>query len=318
MGAETGTVDNCLIIPTQRLCSILDKFAVKATFFVDAAYLYKLHELKGSHPALNTDFKNVSTQIKELISWGHDIQLHIHPQWYYAQYANGRWRLDESCYKLSDLPADSVKRLFLESKKLLESVSGRQVTAYRAGGYSIQSYPDVVDLFQSAGIRVDCSVLPGRSVLTGPQYFDYRSIPAATLYSFTNNVTKEEEGGKFLELPITTGRVSLLEFYRNYIRYKRIPLSHATFGDGKPACIASTEKNRIRRLLNESKEYRAASIDNGGVMFLSVTYSHHKDKERFVIIGHPKNLSEASLKELDSFLSIKSWENTFELVSSVI
>ena len=48
----TGDVDHCLITPTQELLKILDKHNVKATFYVDMAYIYRLNELRDKYSIL--------------------------------------------------------------------------------------------------------------------------------------------------------------------------------------------------------------------------------------------------------------------------
>lgn len=46
LGGNTGTVRNCLIRPLNALTELLDKYQIKLTLFVDAAYLLT----KVSHP----------------------------------------------------------------------------------------------------------------------------------------------------------------------------------------------------------------------------------------------------------------------------
>ena len=59
----TGTVNNCLIKPMQEIQKICEKHDFKLTIFVDAAYLYRLTELKKDYPALEEDYKNTVDNI---------------------------------------------------------------------------------------------------------------------------------------------------------------------------------------------------------------------------------------------------------------
>lgn len=155
MGNHVGSVEQCLIKPTERLMTILKQHNAKATFFVDASYLYALNKKRISSSKLQSDFESIAYQLLQIKKAGHAIQLHIHPQWYCAEFDGSKWILDEKYYKLSDLPKHIVPSLFIETKNLLESLIEDKVSAFRAGGYSIQSYKEIADLFSSAGILID-------------------------------------------------------------------------------------------------------------------------------------------------------------------
>ena len=141
----TGTVNNCLIKPMQEIQKICEKHDFKLTIFVDAAYLYRLTELKKDYPALEEDYKNTVDNIKWLAKLGHDIQLHIHPQWYYSNYNGKEWILDWDHYKLSDMPRDYAFEVFGKSKELLDSIIEYKTTLFRAGGYSIQDFDTIIN-----------------------------------------------------------------------------------------------------------------------------------------------------------------------------
>ena len=43
-GVQTGTAENCLLDPTNRLIQMAEKYQARFTFFVDVLYLMKLKE----------------------------------------------------------------------------------------------------------------------------------------------------------------------------------------------------------------------------------------------------------------------------------
>ena len=45
-GESTGSVDKCMIEPTNQLLKIAKEFNIKMTFFVDVGYLIKLKASK--------------------------------------------------------------------------------------------------------------------------------------------------------------------------------------------------------------------------------------------------------------------------------
>lgn len=320
MGEEVGTVDNCLIKPTEKLINILDKYNAKATFFVDAAYLYRLSQLKDGNDLLCSDFEKVKQQLIWLVTNGHDVQLHIHPQWYNATYQDGKWMLTTTYYKLSDLDENEAYSLFFKSKDLLESIINKPVIAFRAGGYSIQTFQNINKLFKESGIRIDSSALPMKKSQEGPQAYDYTAIVPGVTYTFNDNIEKKEINGFFTELPITTCRQGFFQALKGSIVYHLTPSEKLKkYGDGKPVkVIGHKKKNLLARIIAGSRQWHSATIDSGGAHNLLNIFRMSSEENVFVIIGHPKNLSDASLRNIDVFFQKLSDRNGVELVSSII
>src|ERR1700752_3016553 len=97
LGKKSGSVENCLLLPTESILNILDKYKIPSVFFVDATYLLKLKELKDSYTNVASDYAKIVAQIRKMISGGHDVYLHLHPHWKDAQYLPeiNQWKLEE-------------------------------------------------------------------------------------------------------------------------------------------------------------------------------------------------------------------------------
>ena len=80
-GAQTGTVDQCLLRPTEALAETVKKHGAHLSLFVDALYLQRLSAEARRYPRLQRDFDAICRQLESLKQDGHDIQLHIHPHW---------------------------------------------------------------------------------------------------------------------------------------------------------------------------------------------------------------------------------------------
>lgn len=309
MGNKTGTVENCLIKPTNKLLTVLDKYNVKATFFVDAAYLYQLDKLKFSYSTLNRDYDSIVKQLRDLSKMGHDIQLHIHPQWYYAKYDGCEWNLSSSPYKLSDMEERDCFDLFHKSKILLEQIIGKNVCAFRAGGYSIQTFNNLPKLFSDNDIKIDSSALSMKSSEGLYQVYDYSNVKSGFYYSFYDDVSKPSNTGPFIEIPITTSKICPLFVAYNFIKSWMIKsVDKTVFGDGVSINSINHEGKRslISRIILYWKfinQQRMASIDKTNSLYLKYIYHSQLKNNVFVIIGHPKNLSMFSVNNLDVFLS---------------
>lgn len=311
MNDRTGDVENCLITPTNELLKVLDKYRVKAVFFVDAAYIYRLNELKSSHKKLESDFLSVSKQIRELVLKGHTIALHIHPQWFYAEYNGNQWLMDFEHYKLSDIePENLAEDYFKKCYSLLSELSNSKITAFRAGGYSIQSFKHFEKMLRDCAINHDSSVLPGMKNLSHLHYYDYTKVKNTDSYSFSGDVSQPDINGENIEHPISTGRVSYFRYCYYRFKYGRIK-GNNNWGNGGPR-PAKGRKKFLKNVLAKAKLTVpvSATIDYQSFFFCDLLYKEYltKDKKDFVIIGHPKNFSPVSLAALDDFLS-RTWEN---------
>ena len=80
-GEPTGTVEKCIIEPTNLLRAIAQRTGIKMVFFIDVGYLKKLIAFKDQFPNVKAEHDAIIDQVKKLVAEGHDCQLHIHPHW---------------------------------------------------------------------------------------------------------------------------------------------------------------------------------------------------------------------------------------------
>lgn len=327
MGVNSGSVQNCLITPTNKLIEMMDKYKIKATFFVDGCYLLRLKELKDKYEKLNQDWKNITDQLSRLSSEGHDIELHIHPQWYDAKYVKGKWVTNRKYYKLSDFSKTDAAIIFKESKSVLYNITGIEPVAFRAGGYSIQS-ADYVSLFRSNNIKIDSSVLRNKKTKkTDLQFYNYSELPSKNIYRFSDNIINEKQDGEFIEASISTLRISFLKyiifvFVKSFYLLQR-NIYYKTWGDGIGS-IGVTKggkrislKHRIHYLF--SSHVKSLTIDNFNAYFLINNYKYFKKtgKDDQLIIGHPKALSPYSISVLENFICQTKSDCIFKVIKDL-
>lgn len=310
LGPKTGTVDNCLIKPTNRLMEIAQKHKVHFIFFVDVLYLIKAHEYINTAPTINEDYNKVYDQLVQLSYKGHDLELHIHPQWYYSMYdtLKHQWCMDFKHYKLSDCSVEDVEDMISKGCSLIQQITGKNPVGFRAGGYSFPTDKKMVDLFKKYNISKDSSVIPGAKAQTDFQVYDYSSIKISNIYRFDDNIGVIDPDGFFEEYPITTGYVVRLwkSLIERVILRKHIEILNVN-GDGKGVGYLnkSIMKNR-RKLFDIIKPVQIrASLDNLSSYWLNHIYWSLKRKKKNImtIIGHPKNQTMYSFIQLDTFLT---------------
>ena len=303
LGSKCGSVKNCLTLPMDFILRESNPANVRFTLFVDAAYLYVLNKFKDKYESLKNDYDEVCKHLLYLQKNGHDIQLHIHPQWYFSEYNGTEWVMDTIHYKLSDVDEELMMSLFLESKELLDKIIGKKTIAFRAGGFSAQPTSLLTKLFYATGIVVDSSVCPGTSYDSDCQKYDYTHVPSKSLYRFSEDICTEDSQGVFFELPITMINVSPVFHWKLALTKLAVKFGvgrqFKRMGDG---ISVKTTGNSIFERMTKTVRTMAA-IDEYKASLLKQAYrkAMTNGNDYFCVLGHPKLATSYSVKKLVGF-----------------
>jgi polysaccharide deacetylase family protein (PEP-CTERM system associated) len=149
---------------TRRLLRLLDEFRVKGTFFI-------LTWNAERHPDL----------VEEIAAAGHEVATHGHAH-----------RL------VYELGPDLFRRDLERSIAILERITGRRPSGYRAPSFSVTGRSMwALPAMLEAGLEYDSSVFPVQDALYG--------VPGARRFPF---VIHEQPGRRLVEFPMTTARVA--------------------------------------------------------------------------------------------------------------
>ena len=299
LGAASGSVEKCLVESGRRLSDIALSHGAHFTIFVDTTYLVRLKEPAPEHDDLGKDYETVCAELEKLSADGHDLQLHIHPQWAFSDYIADSWNLDTKHYKLSDIDADTAHRLFGEGCEIIKILSGKAPVGFRAGGFSAQPTDMLRELFIAHGLRIDSSVYPGNVYHSKQQDYDYSESPMGRIYSFDDDIVKESPG-RFLELPLTVHKVSPMFYWRLVSQRLSRRQCHRRIGDG--ISVKTIKSSIFNRLVHRSNGF--ATIDESKISYLMTAYREAKKRgdKVFCVIGHPKLATEYSLRMFDKVL----------------
>lgn len=315
-GNKTGTVKDCMIEPTNKLASILEKNGSTMTVFWDILHYYKLLQLENEFPELKQDRVLIEKQILSLAEKGFDIQLHLHPHWLDTRYENNIWKFDYTRFKLHDLSREnnsqdintiigcvSVTKNLME--KLIRKVDpGYTVNTFRAGGYLIEPFELLKNVFLENGIKIDSSILPGMFNENNISPYDFRSYPERNKYRFDNSPKEISGTGGFIEIPVTTIKITgLRNTYYKFIKKLKYPnLESERKGTG----VASTQQVKKSSRI---KKFSSTMFYSQTVQF--TTDSNFKEKfdflfrnvpENSTIILHPKLLNSHTIKLLEDYI----------------
>jgi hypothetical protein len=303
-GDKSGSVEDCIIKPTNDLLTIVDPFNVKLVVFVDAGYLVQLEAFKAQFPQLQKDYEKITEQIRYLSNNGHAIELHIHPHWENTIYDGQKWVFDTSQYRLQDFKKEEAYNIVTAYYNTLSRISGSIPIAYRAGGWSAQPFSHIKEALADCNVFIDSTTYPNGYHKSSNQFYDFRKVPQyKTMYRFESNLVEEVSNGSFTEYPISSYKVSPLFFWRFALEKLKKSEQHVSYGKG--SAIKKPKKEILRLMTTYSNS--VVSIDGYKSTFLEKAlkkYIKNTDPNaHFVIIGHPKAFTPYSLKKTKALIA---------------
>ena len=310
-GNGLGCVDRCVIVPAGRMMRITKRFNAPVTFFVEATEFMAM-QVAGV-PAVD----RVRQQLAQSVFQGHDVQLHLHPQWENAhQEADGSWRVDNEIWRIGDLPFDTTLRILKAGKAWLECVAGEKVPeyccfAFRAGGWCIQPSQRVVRAMMGLGFQIDSTVAPGLRNETRVEWSDFRKAPVKPYWKIDGNVCKEASSG-LLEVPIVTGKIGRwrhLEAVRTARSTGEGGLASGCMGDyHRPGGRLESLQGKIGKVMHLGHvmlDFSTMPVD----ILIEITrqwiarFGGNAIPVPLVAIAHTKNFTEASDKNMAEYLA---------------
>jgi hypothetical protein len=211
-GNGTGDVRQHVTEPAERMARLCEQHHVPLTvFFEIEEYLAferharELHRVLGYDPAAL-----IREQIISFAKRGHDIQLHIHPEWYQAEFKDGHWHLSPDKHAVDDLfeTQEETTRFIAERQAVIEEMLGnspcrKRVRVYRAGAFSAQPSGKLLAALAENGFLIDSSVVKGLQRSWNGGGLDYRNVPCAKgPWRIKKDVAAEDPSGALWEFPI--------------------------------------------------------------------------------------------------------------------
>lgn len=183
-GNGSGNVFRHIIEPTEKILSIAERYNVKITIFFEVIEYWKLKEEWEKGNRMGYDRNPVvamENQLKQAYAKGHDIQLHLHPQWVDAVWEKDGWKVNLNKWRLGDYEGsgdNSLRSLLKRGKDTIERLIGDnyQCEVLRAGGYNIQPSETLIKAMRQVGLRADSSIYPGGKETGSLSRYDYSMV----------------------------------------------------------------------------------------------------------------------------------------------
>jgi hypothetical protein len=331
-GSGNGDVLEHLVKPTAEILLILNRLHIKATFFVEQLEIDAIIGLKESYSSSSREYSDavaIEKQLFDIIEQGHDIQLHLHPQWHNAKYQNDSWQLNFDWWRFSALPYHSLSdgtpgkyELIKQGKASLErrfkTVKLDYVChSFRAGGYNIGADKTSIDALLNNDMLLDSSVCSGFFSKSKLSQYDYTAVDSSLGFwrsdvSFLVASIENNNQEQCLQLPLITVQSSFkekLSLARMYATVKNRKYKNIIF-NGKTLQIEPIDKNKIKNTnfdvcLSSNIQLkklmsRVAEITKGQSSFPITLIGHPKDYSWF----SPLNSILKSLKKTNEFITV--------------
>ena len=308
-GNGSGCIEHCVLNPAEVMMRVAEKYHLPVTFFVEALEFMSVEQHLGDY--------RVAGQMKKALERGHDVQLHLHPQWDNAQLDSMRqsWNLNMDNWRIGDLAPDRISRLLGDGKQWIESVAGSnkpgfKVNTFRAGGWCIQPSSAVIQALGDLDFDIDSTVAPGQWRSGKGEWSNFRNAPKMPYWLTKDDVLTPGNAGIY-EVPITTGGVNYIKSFGNLFRVRRTGSSALA-----PGCSGSYigANSSLQKLV--AKTARFAQLGSGMLDISTQPFSVLVDITRqwqnkyegsvpvlpIVSIAHTKNFSQNSEKVLRDYL----------------
>jgi hypothetical protein len=324
-GNGSGDVISCVIDPTNELLDVCNKYGAKLTIFFEVCEYWAFKKAEAEGRLTHLDYNPgqlMEEQAREAIAAGHDVQLHLHPQWLDSDYVDGRWRVNFDYWRLPNLPnglgsfedINSLRGLFKKGKDTLETLlqpvdPDYRCIAFRAGAWCMQPEREVLQALRENGIIIDSTVAPGLYLDDGLSYYDFRKVKDKRgIWKVSNSILDDNPEGEIIEVPVSTlkvqgWRVFIMKIFKKFNKNQNV----STFkpeGYYPSRRRGSFPKQLSRLFLPQWVMFdycRRTAKEMEGFLISALEEDNRGGVSPLVAIGHPKDF--ANQEEVDRFLS---------------
>jgi hypothetical protein len=180
LGNGLGDVAHLQYLPALFLMNLADQLGFKVTFMAETLQQLSMLQIGAKHRRLRAQAALWEESVAMMKERGHDVQLHLHPQWHDAPYTNGFFELNRN-WNVAAHEATARRRMIAESVRyLLELLRPLDpqysVNSFKAGSWGLQPSAGILSDLEDAGIRVVIGPGKGISYITSDFYADYEAL----------------------------------------------------------------------------------------------------------------------------------------------
>jgi hypothetical protein len=176
-GNGSGSVRELQIEPMRELVRIYNAHNVRGSFNAELMQQLTFRKFEREHTELKQLADEWDEAVRETCRQGHDVQLHIHPQWRGAEYRDGEWRLTAD-WSILNYEPEVAYDMLRAGKEYLENLlrpvnPDYRCVSFRSGSWCIAPSPHMLSLLVRLGLVFDMSIVGGVRYETKNISLDY-------------------------------------------------------------------------------------------------------------------------------------------------
>ena len=177
-GNGTGDPRVLQFEPMRKLVKIFNRHGIRGSFNAEVMQQLTYRDQQERFPELKVIADEWEQVVMQSFRQGHDIQLHLHPQWLGASYqGRGNWKLGGD-WSILNYPPQQIRAILLTGKRYLETLLRRIDPAYacvsfRAGSWCAAPSDSLMSILSELGFVFDMSIVAGVRYDTPQVKLDY-------------------------------------------------------------------------------------------------------------------------------------------------
>lgn len=250
MGAKGGWIGRHTPIQFETLSSLLaiyERYGLRAS--INAEVMQQLAHLEwgARYPELRDLAWEWEALVRESYARGHDVQLHVHPQWRGAHYKGSEWALPGD-WSILRYPAEVVREMLRACTRYLEGLlrplnPEYRCVSFRSGSWCIAPSAELLGILVDCGFTFDISIVAGMMYDNEKIQLDYRGCEEDFLPYYPDTV----DARRLAISPARISGVPTLTFRppRRYLLHQDLLRLLRCLGQGGP--MPSRRARRVPR-----------------------------------------------------------------------
>ncbi len=323
-----GDVRRHILQPASDLLTVCNRHGARLTILAEVGEFMAMERdgNQGFRNALDYDPVALAKhQWIEAVRQGHDVQLHLHPQWIHAQWNGRHWDLDYAHYQLMDFDQNQAVEILRQAKGYLEesiapATSRYECIGFRAGHWNTHPPDRYLAALLAAGLQSDTSVFKGGYANTSMVTFDYREAYShyRAWRADRRDINRRSAGRGILEVPIAAVPATLwgmLSFKRvwsalSYLQEDR--LNRQKIQERRNPAPNGVKTNRLKKWFQtvpKKLDFCKLTVREMRAITRRIIQDHAGDGEEpvpLVMIGHSKQAGAA--RALEKYIDLVKHE----------
>lgn len=165
-GNGTGDPRVLQFEPMRKLVKIFNQHGIRGSFNAEVMQQLTYRSQRERFPELKPIAEEWEEVVTESFRQGHDIQLHLHPQWMGASYeGRGNWKLGGD-WSILQYPPHQMRAMLVAGKEYLETLLRKvdpqyACVSFRAGSWCAAPSDSLMPILSELGFVFDMSIVAG-------------------------------------------------------------------------------------------------------------------------------------------------------------